>query len=56
MPVLVIKLGRDGSLSIISAARSAVGGGFDEDDEYIVRLYNGEKRSEQKGVIKRPSR
>jgi hypothetical protein len=34
----VTKLGCDGSLSMISAARSAGGGGFDEDDA-IVRLY-----------------
>jgi hypothetical protein len=40
VPVFVIKLGCDGSLSIISDARSAGGGGFDEDDEAIVRLYN----------------
>jgi len=54
--VLMIELARDGNLSIISAARSAGGGGFDEDDEAIVRLYNEGKRSEQKGVIKGPSR
>ena len=56
MLVLMIELARDGNLSIISAARSAGGGGFDEDDEAIVRLYNEGKRSEQKGVIKGPSR
>jgi hypothetical protein len=56
VPVLVIKLGCDGSLSIISAARSAGGGGFDEDDEAIVRLHNEGRRSEQMGVIKSPSR
>jgi hypothetical protein len=38
VPVFVIKLGCDGSLSIISASRSVGGGGF-EDDEAIVRLY-----------------
>ena len=48
VPVLVIKLGCDGSLSTISAARSAGGGGF---DEAIVRLYNEGKRSEQISVI-----
>jgi hypothetical protein len=32
VPVLVIKLGCDGSLSIISAARSAGGSGFEEDN------------------------
>ena len=56
VPVLVIKLGCDGSLSMISAAFSAGGGGFDEDEEAIVRLYNGGKRSEQICVIKSPSR
>jgi hypothetical protein len=56
VPVLVIKLGCDGSLSTISAARSAGGGGFDEDDEAIVRLYNEGKRSEQIDVIESPSR
>ena len=50
VPVLVIKLGCDGSLSIISAARSAGGGGF-EDDEAIVRLYI-EGRSEHISVMK----
>jgi hypothetical protein len=36
VPVLVIKPGCDGSLSIISGtARSTGGGGFDEDDEVI---------------------
>ena len=50
---MVIGRASDGSLSIISAARSAGGGGFDEDDEAIVRLYNKGKRSEQKGVIKK---
>lgn len=44
VPVLVIKLGCDGSFSTISAARSAGGGGFDEDDEAIVRLYNEGKK------------
>jgi hypothetical protein len=43
-------------LSIISAARSAGGGGFDEDDEAIVRLYNEGRRSEQIGVVESPSR
>jgi len=38
VPVLVIKLGCDGSLSIISAARSAGGGGFEGEEEAIVRL------------------
>lgn len=38
VPVLVIRLGCDGNLSTISAARSAGGGGF-EDEEAIVRLY-----------------
>ena len=38
--VLVIRLGCDGSLSMISAARSAGCGEFgEEDDEAIVRLY-----------------
>lgn len=38
-PVLVIRLGCDGSLSMISATRSAGGGGFGKDDkEAIVRL------------------
>ena len=55
VPVLVIKLGCDGSLSIISAARSVGGGGFDEDDEVIVRLYN-DGRSEQITEIKSPRR
>jgi hypothetical protein len=50
VPVLVIKLGCDGSLSIISAARSAGGGGF-EDDEAIVRLYI-DGRSEHISVMK----
>ena len=36
VPVLVIKLGCEGNLSTISAARTAGGGGFDE--EAIVRL------------------
>src|ERR1700680_1940759 len=52
VPVFVIKLGCDGSLSIISAARSAGGGGF-EDDEAIVRLYI-EGRSEH--ISESPSR
>jgi len=56
MPVLVIKLGHDGSLSIISSMHSVGGGGFDKDDEAIVQLYNEGKRSKQKGVIKSPSR
>jgi hypothetical protein len=54
--VLVIKLGCDGSLSTISDARSAGGGGFNcffEGDEAIVRLYDKGKRSEQIGVIKK---
>ena len=55
VPVLVIKLGCDGSLSIISAARSAGGGGLDEDDEAIVRLYNDGKGSEPIAEIKSPS-
>jgi len=38
VPVLVIKLGCEGNLSIISAARSAGGGGFEDEDEAIVRL------------------
>jgi hypothetical protein len=37
VPVLVIRLGCDGSLSTISAARSEGGGGF-EDEDAIVRL------------------
>ena len=37
VPVLVIRLGCEGNLSTISAARSAGGGGF-EDEEAIVRL------------------
>ena len=37
VPVLMTKLGCDGSLSMISATRSAGGGGFDEDNA-IVRL------------------
>ena len=53
-PVLLIKLGCDGNLSIISAA--ARRGGFDE-DKMIVQLYNKRKRSEQIDIIiKRPSR
>lgn len=50
VPVLVIRLGCDGSFSTISAARSAGGGGFDEDDEAIVRLHNEGKKSEQVDV------
>jgi hypothetical protein len=47
VPVLVIKPGCDGSLSIISAAaRSTGGGGLDEDDKVIVWLYNEGKRCE----------
>lgn len=38
VPVLVIRLGCDGSFSTISAARSAGGGGLD-DEEAIVRLH-----------------
>ena len=38
VPVFVIRLGCEGSLSMISAARSAGGGGFDGDEEAIVRL------------------
>jgi hypothetical protein len=56
VPVLVIKPGCDGSLSIISTARLAGGGGSNEDDETIVRLYNEGKRSEQTGVIQSLSR
>ena len=56
VPVLVIKLGCDGSLSIISAARSAGGGGFEDDDEDIVRLYNEGRKREQIGETKSPSR
>ena len=55
VPVVVIKLGCDGSFSIITAARSAGGGRFDEDDEAIIRLSN-EGRSEQIGVMESPSR
>jgi hypothetical protein len=50
VPVFVIKLWCDGSLSIISATCSAGGGGF-EDDEAIVRLYI-EGRSEHISVMK----
>lgn len=53
VPVLVIRLGCDGSLSMISAARSAGGGGFDEDDEAIVRLYNEGRKSEHMDVVKK---
>jgi hypothetical protein len=37
-----VKLGRDRSLTIISAMRSAGGGEFDG-DEAIVRLYSGQE-------------
>ena len=47
VPVLVTKLGCDGSLSMISAARSAGGGGFDEDDAIV--LLN-KKRTNEGGV------
>ncbi len=56
MPVLVTRLGCDGSLSTISAARCSGGGGFEEEDEAIVRLYKVGKSSEQIGVVKSPSR
>jgi hypothetical protein len=56
VPVLVIRLGYDGRLSILSTASSARGGAFEEDNAAIVRLHNEEKRSEQTGVIKSPSR
>src|SRR6266404_6586810 len=44
VPVLVIKFGCEGNLSTISAARSAGGGGF-EDEEAIVRLHEGRRQS-----------
>jgi hypothetical protein len=43
VPALVIRLGCDRSLSIISAARSAGGGGFEGDeDEAIAQLKSSE--------------
>ena len=45
VPVLVIRLGCDGNLSMISAARSGGGGGFEEGDEAIVRLQTRRERS-----------
>jgi hypothetical protein len=48
VPVLVTKLGCDGSLSMISAARSAGGGGFDEDDAIV--LLKKKKRTNEGGV------
>jgi len=42
-PVLVVRLACDGSLSVISAPRSAGRGGFEGDeDEAIVRLKSSE--------------
>ena len=50
---MVIKLGSDGGLSIISTVCSARGGRLDDDDdEVFFRLYNEGKRSEQIMIIK----
>jgi hypothetical protein len=57
VPVLVIRLGCDGRLSIISAPRSAGGDAFDEDDEAIVQLYNeGKRRAERRNKKSKQAR